>query len=45
MRRVVPHLDSAPIFGKPWIADERRIRIPTVGTVDLGPEMGELPFE
>jgi predicted nuclease of predicted toxin-antitoxin system len=44
LRRVVPHLETVPVAGRLWIADERRIRVRQVGEIDLGPEVGEVPF-
>lgn len=44
LRRVLPHLESVPVAGRLWIADEHRIRVRLVGEIDLGPEVGEVPF-
>ncbi len=44
LRRVVPHLETVPVAGRLWIADEHRIRVRQVGEIDLGPEVGEVPF-
>ena len=44
LRRVVPHLETVPVAGRLWIADQHRIRVRQVGEVDLGPEVGEVPF-
>jgi predicted nuclease of predicted toxin-antitoxin system len=44
LRRVVPHLETVPVTGRLWIADEHRIRVRLVGQIDLGPEVGEVPF-
>ncbi len=43
LRRVLPHLESVPIAGRLWIADEHRIRVRLVGEIELGPAMGEAP--
>jgi predicted nuclease of predicted toxin-antitoxin system len=43
LRRVLPHLESIPVAGRLWIADEHRIRVRLVGEIDLGPEVGEVP--
>jgi predicted nuclease of predicted toxin-antitoxin system len=42
--RVLPHLETVPVAGRLWIADEHRIRVRLVGEIDLGPEVGEVPF-
>jgi predicted nuclease of predicted toxin-antitoxin system len=44
LRRVVPHLETVPVAGRLWIADQHRIRIRLVGEIDLGPEAGEVPI-
>jgi predicted nuclease of predicted toxin-antitoxin system len=44
LRRVLPHLESVPVAARLWVADEHRIRIRLVGEIDLGPEVGEVPF-
>lgn len=35
LRRVVPHVDTVPVAGSLWIADEHRIRVRLVGEIDL----------
>ena len=44
LRRVLPHLQTVPVGGRLWIADEHRIRVRQVGEIDLGPEVREVPF-
>jgi predicted nuclease of predicted toxin-antitoxin system len=44
LRRVVPHLETESVEGRLWIVDEHRIRVRQVGEIDLGPEVGEVPF-
>lgn len=44
LQRIVPHLETVPVAGRLWIADEHRIRVRQVGEIDLGPEVGEVPF-
>jgi hypothetical protein len=44
LRRIVPHFETDAVEGRLWIVDEHRIRVRQVGEIDLGPEVGEVPF-